>query len=139
PTAHKENGVFLSPAEQRTQVSNGLIVQMFILGTAVAHLQNRHTSASKVEQVTLHLLQYREGQRPRARVEIVHTPRHTSSAPTLLQHVLNVRHEWPRRQRFEGKITAFSNSTDEEIAPVPHQAELIETGHATAHLHGQGE
>ena len=50
---------------------------------------------------------------------------------------LNMRHQWSRRQCFEGKITALSDPTDEEIAPVPAQAELIETGHA-AHLHGQG-
>ena len=68
----------------------------------------------------------------------MHAPCHRSLALTLLQHVLNVRHPGPRRQRFEGKIAALSDATDEKVAPMPHQAELVETGYATADLHGQG-
>ena len=65
--------------------------------------------------------------------------RHCFPALGLLQYVLDVRHEWSRRQRFESKITAFSDPTDEKITPVSRQAELVETGHPTADLHGQGE
>jgi hypothetical protein len=57
----------------------------------------------------------------------------------LVQQILDVRHERPRRQRFERKIAAFSDPTDKQITPVADQAELVETGHATADLHGQGE
>src|SRR5262245_33878943 len=58
---------------------------------------------------------------------------------SLLQNVLDVWHQWSRCQRFEGKIAALSDSTDEQIAPVAYQAKLIETGYTTADLHPEGE
>ena len=58
---------------------------------------------------------------------------------TLLQNVLDVRHQWSRCQRFEGKIAAFADPTDEQITPVAHQAELVETGHTPTDLHRQRE